>query len=192
MEISGIKIQKSVLRYKCLTKQEFQIDDYKIVPIRFEDRYNIMKWRNEQIHHLRQTKILTIEDQDLYFENVVAKLFDQIKPDQILFSLLENNILIGYGGLVHLDWEKKSGEISFLISTDLEKHFFEKFWNLFLLMIENIAFKILEFNKIYTYAYDLRPKLYVCLEKAGYKLEKTIEQSNIKIKIHSKYNICAQ
>ena len=181
-----------MLKYKCLKKQVFEFDEYKIVPIRIEDRYDIMKWRNEQIYHLRQSKILTIDDQDFYFENVVTKLFEQENPNQILFSFLENNVLIGYGGLVHLDWKEKSGEISFLISTDLEKHFFEKFWNFFLLMIENIAFKILEFNKIYTYAYDLRPKLYVCLEKAGYKLEKTIEQSNIKIKIHSKYNICAQ
>ena len=121
-----------MLKYKCLNKQEFQIEEYKIVPIRFEDRYNIMKWRNEQMYHLRQSKILTIEDQDSYFENEVKKLFAQENPNQILFSFLENEICIGYGGLVHLDWSKKSGEISFLISTELESNFFEKFWHLFL------------------------------------------------------------
>jgi hypothetical protein len=46
-----------------------------------------MKMRNEQMYHLRQSAVLTIEDQDLYFENVVTKLFDQIKPDQILLEL---------------------------------------------------------------------------------------------------------
>ena len=177
-----------MLRYKCLNKQEFQIDEYKIIPIRFEDRYDIMKWRNEQIYHLRQSKILTIEDQDFYFENIVTKLFEQENPNQILFSFLENNVLIGYGGLVHLDWKKKSGEISFLISTELESNFFEKFWHLFLQMIEHVAFKILEFKKIYTYAYDLRPRLYESLENADFKYEKTIEESNNKIIIHSKYN----
>lgn len=180
-----------MLRYKCLNKQEFQIDDYKIVPIRFEDRFEIMNWRNQQIYHLRQSKILTIEDQNQYFKNVISKLFEQENPNQILFSFLENNVLIGYGGLVHLDWKKKSGEISFLISTDLESKFFEKFWDLFLKMIEIVAFKNLEFNKIYTYAYDLRPKLYACLEKADYKLEQIIIESNNRIKIHSKYNTCA-
>ncbi len=181
-----------MLEYKCLNKQEFQIDEYKIVPIRFEDRYNIMKWRNEQMYHLRQSKILTIEDQDFYFENIVKKLPEQENPNQILFSFLEHNICIGYGGLVHLNWEKKTGEISFLISTELERNFFEKFWLLFLQMIELVAFKILKFNKIYTYAYDLRPKLYICLEKANYELERIIEESNNRILIHTKYNPCAK
>lgn len=63
--------------YKCLTKQEFSSGEYKLVPIRFEDRYKIMKWRNEQIYHLRQKEPLTIDQQDAYFENVVAKLFDK-------------------------------------------------------------------------------------------------------------------
>jgi hypothetical protein len=181
-----------VLEYKCLNQQQFQINEYKIVPIRFGDRYKFMKWRNEQMYHLRQSKILTIEDQDFYFENVVKKLFEQEKPNQILFSFLEHNICIGYGGLVHLDWGKKSGEISFLISTELESEFFEKFWHLFLQMIELVAFNSLNFNKIYTYAYDLRPKLYPCLEKAEYKVESTFEEFNNRIIIHSKYNTCAK
>jgi hypothetical protein len=63
--------------YKALNKQFFSNGRYSLVPIRFEDRYNIMQWRNEQIYHLRQAKPLTQEDQDAYFENVVAKLFDQ-------------------------------------------------------------------------------------------------------------------
>ena len=72
-----------MLEYKCLNKQKFQIEEYKIVPIRFEDRYDIMKWRNEQMYHLRQFKILCIEEQDFYFENVVKKLFDKAKPNQM-------------------------------------------------------------------------------------------------------------
>ncbi len=177
-----------MLGYKCLSKQEFQIEEYKIIPIRFEDRYDIMKWRNEQIYHLRQSKFLTIQEQDLYFENEVKKIFEQVNPNQVLFSFLKNEICIGYGGLVHLDWKKKSGEISFLIATDLESNYFEKFWHLFLQMIEVVAFDILKFNKVYTHAYDLRPKLYACLEKANYKLERTLEESNKRVIIHSKYN----
>ena len=41
--------------YTCLIKNKFLNGDYKIVPIRFEDRLDIMKWRNEQLYHLRQT-----------------------------------------------------------------------------------------------------------------------------------------
>ena len=59
-----------------------------------------MKWRNEQIYHLRQAKPLTAEDQKNYFSNVVSKLYDQEKPAQILFSFLKDGKCIGYGGLV--------------------------------------------------------------------------------------------
>ena len=174
--------------YRCLKEQQFQIDEYKIVPIRFEDRYKIMKWRNEQMYHLRQSTLLTKNEQDKYFENIVKNLFDQEKPEQILFSFLENDNCIGYGGLVHIDWEMKSGEISFLIATALEGDFFEKYWNLFLKMIEHVAFNVLYFHKIYTFAYDLRPKLYRCLDRAEFKLESAFERLNNRIIIHSKYS----
>ncbi len=47
--------------YKSLNKQTFSKGEYSIVPIRFEDRYDIMKWRNEQVYHLRQDGLLTDE-----------------------------------------------------------------------------------------------------------------------------------
>ena len=72
--------------YKCLKQQEFTLGDYSIVPLRYDDRFSIMKWRNEQIYHLRQARPLTTEDQQRYFDKVVANLYDQQKPDQILFS----------------------------------------------------------------------------------------------------------
>ena len=46
-------------KYKVLNKQIFKSDDFSLVPIRFECRYDIMQWRNEQIYHLRQNKLLT-------------------------------------------------------------------------------------------------------------------------------------
>ena len=88
--------------YKALKNQSFRIGEYEIVPIRYEDRFLIMKWRNEQIYHLRQSSPLKPTDQDYYFNNVVNKLFTQIQPDQILFSYLYNGDCIGYGGLVHM------------------------------------------------------------------------------------------
>ena len=75
--------------YKVLNKQIFTEGAYSLVPIRFEDRMGIMKWRNEQIYHLRQSKPLTEEDQNNYFKNVVSKLFDQEQPQKKLFSFLE-------------------------------------------------------------------------------------------------------
>ena len=82
--------------YSCLSQNEFVIKDYKLVPIRYEDRFAIMKWRNEQMYHLRQDKPLTEKSQDNYFNEIVAKLFDQEKPNQILFSYTKNGRCIGY------------------------------------------------------------------------------------------------
>ena len=61
-------------QYKCLKQQEYTLGDYSIVPLRYEDRFFIMKWRNEQIYHLRQARPLTEEDQQRYFDNVVIVL----------------------------------------------------------------------------------------------------------------------
>jgi hypothetical protein len=53
--------------YKALNKQEFKTDEYCLTPIRHEDRFLIMQWRNDQIYHLRQTELLTEETQTKYF-----------------------------------------------------------------------------------------------------------------------------
>lgn len=157
--------------YRALKKQTYSKGDFSIVPIRFEDREAIMQWRNEQIYHLRQNKPLTIEDQDNYFENVINKLFEKEQPDQILFSYLENNKCIGYGGLVHINWVDKNAEISFIMNTELEKENFQKHWGIYLELLEQVAFHEMKFHKIYVYAFDLRPHLYLTLIEANYYKE---------------------
>ena len=87
------------------------------MPIRHEDRYDIMKWRNEQIEILRQQDVLTKEEQDTYFNEIVASLFEQKNPKQLLFSLFFRDELVAYGGLVHIDWHSLNAEISFLIDS---------------------------------------------------------------------------
>ncbi len=173
--------------YKPLKKQTFSFGEYEIVPIRDEDKFKIMQWRNEQMYHLRQNEPLTQEKQEAYFKNVVAKLFEQEKPEQLLFSFLRNGECIGYGGLVHINWKEKTAELSFIMDTKLEAEEFEKNWLSFLYLIDKVAFGELEFNAIFTYAYDLRPHLYPVLEKAGFRfvkrLYKKIEVKNEKIDV---------
>lgn len=162
--------------YKVLNEQIFKSGDFSLVPIRFEDRYDIMQWRNEQIYHLRQSKPLTKEDQDAYFENVVTKLFDQTQPNQILFSFLENDECIGYGGLVHINWNDKNAEVSFIMNTSLEHTYFQKLWNLYLQLLGKVAFEDLMLRKTYVYAFDLRPHLYDALENAGYFFDARLKE----------------
>lgn len=180
--------------YNCLTNSIFQQGSFSIVPLRYEDRLDILKWRNEQIYHLRQNKPLTVEDQENYFKNVVDTLFDQEQPSQILFSYLENDICIGYGGLVHINWTDKNAEISFIMNTGLEKDDFQKHWNIYLGLIEQVAFKEMNFHKIFTYAFDLRPHLYEVFDLAGFTKEARLkehcffENKFIDVVIHSKIN----
>lgn len=182
------------MEYKVLKQQSYSDGIFKIVPIRFEDRHDIMKWRNEQMYHLRQDKLLTVEDQENYFNNIVSKLFDQDRPSQILFSYLKGEQCIGYGGLVHINWIDCNAEISFIVDTSLEKDNFNFHWNKYLKLIEQVAFDKLNLHKIYTYAFDLRPHLYVALENSGYVNETILKehcffQGEMKnVFIHSKWN----
>jgi hypothetical protein len=178
--------------YKVLNKQIFSEGDFSIVPIRFEDRIDIMKWRNEQIYHLRQAKPLTLEDQNAYFENIVSKLFDLEQPNQILFSFLKNDKCIGYGGLVHINWIDRNAEISFIMETELEEKHFHEYWSIYLKLIEQVAFKELFFHKLFVYAFDLRYHLYDVLVNNNYFLDAKLKEhcffngKFIDVVIHSK------
>lgn len=180
--------------YKVLNNQILTHGNFSIVPIRLEDKLKIMQWRNEQIYHLRQTNRLTEQDQNNYFENVVAKLFEQEQPNQILFSFLENGECIGYGGLVHINWTDKNAEISFIMQTSLEKERFDEIWIEYLNLLEQIAFTDLKLHKIFTYAFDVRTHLYPMLLQAGYNQEARLKehcyfaQNFIDVLIHSKIN----
>jgi len=146
--------------YKCLKTNKFTVGDYSILPIRDCDKYDILKWRNEQIYHLRQSDILTKEKQDLYFLDSVGKLFVQEKPNQLLFSFFVNNIFIGYGGLVHIDWNNLNAEISFLTDTIRTNDIllFERDFRNFLFLIFKVSFDELNFIKIHTSVYDIQER----------------------------------
>ncbi|QXP73887.1 GNAT family N-acetyltransferase [Tenacibaculum sp. HL-MS23] len=180
--------------YIILENNSFIKDDFSIVPIRFEDKNKIMEWRNEQMYHLRQAKKLTEEDQDYYFKNIVSKLFEEVKPNQILFSYLKGNQCIGYGGLVHINWIDKNAEISFIMDTSLEKESFNFHWKTYLELIEKVAFDELNFHKVFTYAFDLRPNLYNALQESNYRKEAVLKDhcfydNEFKdVIIHSKIN----
>jgi RimJ/RimL family protein N-acetyltransferase len=185
--------------YRCLSKQEFVQGDYRLVPIRDEDKYAIMEWRNEQIDILRQKEPLTKEKQDWYFQNVVGKLFEQERPEQLLFSFLEKDVLIGYGGLVHIDWESMNAEISFITQTErnsVEEKFVMDF-HLFLEILISVAYDKLNFKKLHTTFYDLPSRIYYkkCIVKFGFveeaclKLHLQINGSLANVFIYSHFRI---
>lgn len=180
--------------YKCIDTQVFQNNSFHIEPIRDADKYEILKIRNEQLYHLRQSEPLTIEKQENYFATVVAGLFEIEKPNQLLFSFFHENQFVGYGGLVHINWIDKNAEISFIMKTELEKENFAQYWSNYLSLIEKVAFKALKFHKIFTYAFDLRPHLYEVLLSCGFREDARLKEhcffdgKYLDVLIHSKIN----
>lgn len=180
-------------KYRALTTNRFELANFTLAPIRYEDRFLIMQWRNEQLYHLRQSEPLNEKDQENYFSAVLSKVFSEQNPQQLLFSYLESNECIGYGGLVHINWIDKNAEISFIMNTKLERDYFSLHWANFLQLLEKVAFNELDLHKIYTYAYDLRPHLFSTLENSGYKMEAILKEHCLidnefkNVIIHSKF-----
>jgi RimJ/RimL family protein N-acetyltransferase len=146
------------------------------------------------MYHLRQKEALTEGQQETYFKEVVAKLFESEQPTQYLFSYVRGEECMGYGGLVHINYEKSSAELSFIMNTELEAEEFRFHWTNYIQLIEEIAFTTLKLNRIFTYAYNLRPHLYPILEDRGFLRERLIPNAliadgkSIPAIIHSKWN----
>ena len=163
-------------KYLCLDRLAFHSGNFLLESIRDEDQSEIMNIRNAQLYHLRQAAPLSTEKQRHYFSTVVANLFKQEQPNQLLFSFFEKGTFIGYGGLVHINWTDRNAEISFVMKTELEKDHFEKYWSNYLNLIEQVAFDALNFHKIFTYAFDVRPHLYPVLTGSGYHEEARLKE----------------
>lgn len=165
------------MNYACLQKQQFETPPYQIIPIRYEDIFLIKEWRNEQMDILRQDVLLTDAMQEAYYEKTIFPSFALPRPDQILFSYLKNHQFIGYGGIVHIDWEAKQGEVSFLVDTMRTKIAadYEADFSSFLKLIKEAAFNDLHFHRLYTETFDIRPLHIATLEKSGFLLEKRMK-----------------
>ena len=166
-------------KYSFLEKNSYSFKNYKIIPIRFDDLLKIKNWRNEQLQILRQNKPLNDSEQLSYYENTIKKSLIAKEPDQILFSFLLNDECIGYGGLVHIDWNKNEAELSFLNETkrSLNDVIFENDFKIFLKLIFEISFCELSIKKIKTEAYDIRKNLIKILEETGFIFDKKITSS---------------
>ena len=167
-------------KYSFLSGKKYYSNKYSLVPLRERDVESIRKWRNEQIDILRQNKPLTKDEQSKYYHQVIKKSFYEKKPKIILFSFLIKNACIGYGGFVHIDWNSKKAELSFILDTNRTKEprIYKKEFSIFLKIILNIGFKQILFNKIFTETFDIRPDTILILEKTGFVLENKLLSKN--------------
>ena len=141
-------------------------------PITWADRVPIRRWRNEQIEILRQREPLSVEDQDLYFERVIAAQMAMVRPPQLLFGYLEGRSLVGYGGFVHIDWGCHQAEVSFLTATARALgDSLRRDWKIYLDMVTVLARNVLDLDKLTTETFETRSNLPPILEDYGFQHE---------------------
>lgn len=164
--------------YHPLPQSEYRHEAYRLVPIRYEDREPIRAWRNAQLEVLRQAAPLTAAQQEAYFQRIVLPLFEQEQPSQLLFSLLHEDKLIAYGGLVHLSWPDLRAEVSFLVDPvrAADAATYRQDFLAHLRLLGQVAFESLKFNRLFTETYDIRPAHIAILEEAGFRLEGRLRQ----------------
>jgi RimJ/RimL family protein N-acetyltransferase len=164
--------------YSCLKGFREKHMAYEVSSIKMEDSIHIMRWRNNQITALRQKKPLTEKSQLKYFEETVRPQFSQERPEQVLLRLTYEDKLIGYGGLVHLNWEDARGEVSFLLEPERTKDekLYQRECKLFMNLLMKCAFLTLNLNKISTEAYAHRKFHVMVLESSGFTREGVLRQ----------------
>ena len=164
--------------YSILKGFRGKLGTYETSSIQMEDSECIRKWRNEQITALRQNAPLSKTGQEKYFREVVNPQLDQKQPDQILLRFTNENQLIGYGGLVHLNWTDKRAEASFLLETERAKdqELYQSECKIFMNLLKICAFTVLGLNKISTEAYAHRGFHVNALEQAGFTREGVLRE----------------
>lgn len=159
-------------KYCCLTKNENTYKNYSLETIQPNEIEKIRIWRNKNIKILRQTKKIKKKQQVHYFQKNIWPDLKTKKPKNILLSFKENNKLIGYGGLVHISWENKRSEISFMMENiDEYNDAYKQNFKIFFLLLKKIAFKDLRFKKIYVETFVHRKRHIKILESFGFKKE---------------------
>ena len=160
--------------YKILKQYHYKIDNYSLRPVLKEDIEKIISWRNQQIKVLRQNKPISQDEQIQYYKNNIWNEYNQDHPNQILFSFNLNENLIGYGGLVHINWKSMVAEMSFLLETlrTKNKKNYQNDMKNFISILISIAFNELNFKKITTESFNFRKRTIEVLNESNFKIDK--------------------
>tara|TARA_Y100000310_G_C20615974_1_gene780645 strand:+ start:50 stop:625 length:576 start_codon:yes stop_codon:yes gene_type:complete len=159
--------------YKCLPKKTYQNGGYTLEAVQPEHIEKIRKWRNAQMHVLRQMEIITPEQQQYYFDTCVWPEMSKQQPSNLLLTYLFDDDPIGYGGLVNVDWDHRRAEVSFIVSPErsCETEIYTRDQTQFLGLVKALAFDQMNFLRLFTETYDIREQHIVNLENAGFRRE---------------------
>jgi len=159
--------------YRCLPNPRLEQGGFSVRSVQPGDIEAIRVWRNAQMDVLRQAEPIGEDAQQAYFAREVWPALNVERPANILLAFAEGERLIGYGGLVHIAWDCRRAEVSFLLDPALaadEQAYRVRFAS-FLALIRRLAFEDLGFHRLWTETYVFRDAHIATLEHAGFRLE---------------------
>lgn len=163
----------SKLRYACMVRARIADGDHAIEAVQPDHIERIRTWRNAQMSILRQAAPIEPEQQRAYFRERVWNELDLPQPANLLVSFSHKDVLIGYGGLVHIAWQHRRAEVSFLLDDAIagEPVGYASHFSTFLRLMKSLAFEDLGFHRLCTETYAVRPAHVAVLESEGFQLE---------------------
>lgn len=166
------------MTYTILKCSKISLGAYALVSLREQDMENIRQWRNAQMDILRQPTPLSPQEQQRYWRETVVPSFDERHPTAVLISFMYEDVCIGYGGLVHIDWPAKRAEVSFLLDPahTIDEEIYKQEFGTFLELLKDLAFKDLGLNRLFTETFDVRPSHIAVLESCGFVREGCLRQ----------------
>ncbi|HEX2825378.1 MAG TPA: GNAT family N-acetyltransferase [Burkholderiales bacterium] len=159
--------------YVCLARQCYERADYSVCPVQAEHVEAIRQWRNAQRDVLRQRDEITPQQQQRYYEAQIWPDMARRQPSNVLFAYSERDTLIGYGGLVHIAWEHRRAELSFLLDPRRagDREGYARDFAAFLELMKQVAFRALALNRLFTETFAIRTHHIEILESCGFRPE---------------------
>ncbi len=159
------------MSYAVLPRLRYDAPPISVRPRARTDAEPIRHWRNGQLAVLRQKAPITEAQQAAYFDTVVVPDFAADRPRNILFAIEEAGRMIGYGGLVHIAWDDRRAEVSFLLETGLAGTPAETqtYLPAFHTAMKTLAFQDLGFVKLTLETFAFRHDFLAVYDSIGYR-----------------------
>jgi RimJ/RimL family protein N-acetyltransferase len=159
--------------WHCLRQQRFEQGRHAIVPVQPAHIESIRRWRNAQLDVLRQLAPISPAQQEAYYAQHIWPSMGLERPANILMALLLDDGLIGYGGLVHISWDDRRAELSFLVddARAADPGQYARDFTAFIGLARCMAFEDLGLHRLFTETYAIRVHHIGVLEGADFQRE---------------------
>lgn len=137
--------------------------------VEYSDLEQLLNWRNQPEYRkfFREYRELSMENQKRWFEQKV--LSDEHTR---MFSIIENEVLIGACGLCYIDWQNRSADFSIYIGKN--GRYIDSLYAIDAakIMIE-YGFNELNLHRLWSEIYDIDEKKKIMFKTLGFKHEAT-------------------